>query len=776
MEHHKVIEKIFKNNLKIEQSVKSIESLFENERLINKVNYTPYYQRNYVWDKQKATYFIESILIGTEIPPLVFFNNGESIEVIDGRQRFETIRKFIDLDFSLVKSGLDTLSFLNKKNFKDLYPDVSEIFRNTKLRIFEFSILGSNSVSENEEDLVKKEIFRRYNSGITPLKTTELGKAIYIKNDLNNTFKDIFAEDNNLYRNTIKLFLGKRVLDNIDDIYTIEKVMSKIRQLLVVTDIPIKILSSKGRSLADKYYDFFSENISDYSKVVDGFKNTIIILMRVYKLLKCTGSSLFENYLIYETLYWAIEVIKKEDAFKDDDWDEQRLQPLVYRIVKHRDYFSMENTLFYKAMNNRYQFVSSLFKNKKSIDFNFFIESSSVELNKEPISSDPNLGSCVDSINLVRINKVEASTETIEDIGKKIMRKKFLMRPIYQRHEVINRKKSSGLIESILLGIKVPPIFIFKRQDDISEVVDGQQRLLSIMGFTGKKFIDENGNVKKSNKNLFRLSGLNVLTDLNGKKFDDLDQGLKNKILDFNLSLVTIDSGMNHKFDPVDLFIRLNNKPYPIRENSFEMWNSYIDRGFIKKVRSNVESHSAWFYLRDPKQNRRMDNEQCYTILTYLFYKERTNPKSSDGNIKFYQKGASLNARLKDKNEITKTLEEVSINTSVKKNIQDSLGDVEKFISTLKSIVSVDSSIPEESLKNELSELLNLKTSRRTIQSFYILWHVLNKASVSKLKKNTSYTKNEIKAIFSLTKEINEGDGLILFNREVKKFKKEFLA
>ncbi|RID81948.1 DUF262 domain-containing protein [Mesobacillus zeae] len=47
--------------------------------------YDPYYQRNYVWDADKASYFIESILLGTEIPPLVFFNTGKQIEVIDGR-------------------------------------------------------------------------------------------------------------------------------------------------------------------------------------------------------------------------------------------------------------------------------------------------------------------------------------------------------------------------------------------------------------------------------------------------------------------------------------------------------------------------------------------------------------------------------------------------------------------------------------------------------------------------------------------------------------------
>ena len=67
------IDEIFKNHLKIESKVMSIESLFANKRMESKIIYDPYYQKNYVWDNNKATYFLESILLGTEIPPLVFF-------------------------------------------------------------------------------------------------------------------------------------------------------------------------------------------------------------------------------------------------------------------------------------------------------------------------------------------------------------------------------------------------------------------------------------------------------------------------------------------------------------------------------------------------------------------------------------------------------------------------------------------------------------------------------------------------------------------------------
>jgi len=46
-------EKIFKQHLKIETYSKAIDSLL-GPRSINKINYSPYYQRNYVWDNKSS--------------------------------------------------------------------------------------------------------------------------------------------------------------------------------------------------------------------------------------------------------------------------------------------------------------------------------------------------------------------------------------------------------------------------------------------------------------------------------------------------------------------------------------------------------------------------------------------------------------------------------------------------------------------------------------------------------------------------------------------------
>ena len=189
---HMNLADIFRNKLNIETKQVSIDSLFNDERKVKRTLFDPPYQRNYVWDVEKATYFLESILIGTEIPPLIFFKSGTQLEIIDGRQRYETILRFLHDDLKLKKSGLKKLDVLDidKKTYSDLSADIQNDFIETQLRVIEFSFASHDGLTQADEDSVKQEIFKRYNSGITPLKEIEIDKAIYFEDDLNAFFKE----------------------------------------------------------------------------------------------------------------------------------------------------------------------------------------------------------------------------------------------------------------------------------------------------------------------------------------------------------------------------------------------------------------------------------------------------------------------------------------------------------------------------------------------------------------------------------------------------------
>ena len=99
------LKEIFERRIRIESKVKSINGVFiAVDETFEKTNYKPSYQRNYVWDDEKATFFIESIFLGTEVAPIIMFvSNSDDIynyEVIDGRQRYETIKRFLNGDLN----------------------------------------------------------------------------------------------------------------------------------------------------------------------------------------------------------------------------------------------------------------------------------------------------------------------------------------------------------------------------------------------------------------------------------------------------------------------------------------------------------------------------------------------------------------------------------------------------------------------------------------------------------------------------------------------------
>ena len=52
--------------------------------------------------------------------------------------------------------------------------------------------------------------------------------------------------------------------------------------------------------------------------------------------------------------------------------------------------------------------------------------------------------------------------------------------PPFQRHYVWDKKRASKLIESIILGLPIPQVFLYEKGKNDFLIIDGQQRLLSI--------------------------------------------------------------------------------------------------------------------------------------------------------------------------------------------------------------------------------------------------------------------------------------------------------
>lgn len=132
----------------------------------------------------------------------------------------------------------------------------------------------------------------------------------------------------------------------------------------------------------------------------------------------------------------------------------------------------------------------------------------------------------------------------------------LLIRPAFQRLFRWSTYQKSRFIESILLGIPIPSIFVSQREDGVWEVVDGLQRLSTILEFVGE-LKDPNGAIVEPSA----LVATRYLSDLEGRTFEvgerPLDSGqriaFKRSKLDVKIVKEADDSKTKY-----DLFDRLN--------------------------------------------------------------------------------------------------------------------------------------------------------------------------------------------------------------------------
>ena len=183
------------------------------------------------------------------------------------------------------------------------------------------------------------------------------------------------------------------------------------------------------------------------------------------------------------------------------------------------------------------------------------------------------------------VDKVDKSTS---DLFRMMVENELNLQPDYQREFVWNNRTMSKFIESLLLSIPIPTIFLAENKDDTFEVIDGQQRLTTLFAFMKSDRVVEEVKLSDSLKNVntLTLNGLETVTKYNKKKFEDLEDGLKRKFNNVSLPVVIIkkDSTEDIKYD---IFSRINSGSAKL--NSQELLN-VMYRGKLIKSLNEVAS------------------------------------------------------------------------------------------------------------------------------------------------------------------------------------------
>ncbi|MFG6377780.1 MAG: DUF262 domain-containing protein [Lachnospiraceae bacterium] len=158
------------------------------------------------------------------------------------------------------------------------------------------------------------------------------------------------------------------------------------------------------------------------------------------------------------------------------------------------------------------------------------------------------------------MKKTTAKIIQISDIIQWNEKKELELSPKYQRNSVWNEKAKAYLIDTIIRGLPIPPIFLRQKTDitiksTTREIIDGQQRIRAILEY----IVDEGFSIKSAHNK-----------EYGGKKYSELDEDAQEAMLDYEILAEVVTE--KEESSIYDMFARLNSNNYVL--NRQEIRNS----------------------------------------------------------------------------------------------------------------------------------------------------------------------------------------------------------
>ena len=181
--------------------------------------------------------------------------------------------------------------------------------------------------------------------------------------------------------------------------------------------------------------------------------------------------------------------------------------------------------------------------------------------------------------------------------------------PNFQREFVWTQAISSRFIESLLLGLPVPGIFLYRAEDGKYEVIDGQQRLKTLQMFRAGKF----------NNRTFRLVGLE--SKYKKKSYSELLASDRRRLEDsiIHATIIRQDAPDDSGSSKFSIFERINTSARPLSPQEIR---SAIFQGDFNNLLSELNSDPAWRTLFGKVHSRKRDEELILRFLS-LYYRFR---------------------------------------------------------------------------------------------------------------------------------------------------------
>lgn len=314
----------------------------------------------------------------------------------------------------------------------------------------------------------------------------------------------------------------------------------------------------------------------------------------------------------------------------------------------------------------------------------------------------------------VRKINTQAYDKSVSDLVRMIEDKDIILDPDFQRNYVWDNKKASLLIESIILNVPIPVVYVSQSEDDTWTVIDGLQRLWSL-----KRFFDGK----------FKLTGLEILTELNKQDISSLNSKalrmLKNGLL--RVIMITNDSNEDIKYD---VFMRLNTGSVHLTEQELR---NCLYKGSLNRLLKDLTSNEQWLSLLGISEpHKRMADRE----MILRFFSLHQNWDSKLGVITNY-KGRMKNFL----NDYLKQNQNVSQNIVIQHK--------ELFDSTVNKVVAVfgenafrtlnESADQERSINRAIMDVIMVSLSEYELDELLIKKYEIKKAFYDAIANNKTF-------------------------------------
>lgn len=223
----------------------------------------------------------------------------------------------------------------------------------------------------------------------------------------------------------------------------------------------------------------------------------------------------------------------------------------------------------------------------------------------------------------------------------------------FQREYVWPRPKADRFVESLLLGLPVPGIFLVKEQSGRLLVLDGHQRLHTLQAYYKGVIHDES----------YRLA--NVQERFEGKRYEDLDTEDRRRLDDsiIHATIVRQDEPSEDQSSIYVIFERLNTGGVNLQPQEIRV---ALYHGEFVGILQTLNDDDAWRQLFGVRSRRLKDMEMILRFFAFLFYSDQYKSPMKD----FLNRYMATNRHLQKQSK----KELVKIFTDTSRTILDGIG------------------------------------------------------------------------------------------------------